>query len=119
MEYTVKQLNGETRMIFSGSLTFETIKEMQAALASILKEAQSVTLDFSTVQEADISCLQLLCSAHRTAGTLGKSLQLAENRSAAFQQAAQAAGYQRHIGCALDRMNSCFWVERREKGKSL
>lgn len=119
MECKIERQNNEARLIFSGSLTFEAIKEMQAALADILGEAEIVTLDVSTVEETDLSCLQLLCSAHRTAGALGKNLRLAWNRSAPFNQVAQAAGYERHTGCCLDRTKSCLWVASYAKVKPL
>ncbi len=119
MECKVEQENNEARIVFSGSLTLDKIKEMQAVLVKILKEVETVNLDFSEVREADLTCLQLLCSAHWTAEGMGKVLKMTPNRSEQFLKAVQAAGYDRHTGCTPDRMNSCLWVEDLARTKTL
>jgi len=119
MECKVEQENNEARIMFSGSLTLSKIKEMKAVLVNVLKEFEAVNLDLSKVREADLACLQLLCSAHWTAGGMGKVFKMTGNRSEQFLKVVQAAGYDRHTGCTSDRMNSCLWVESLAKTKAL
>lgn len=119
MECKVEQQNGEARIMFSGCLALGKIKEMKALLVNVLKEFETVNLDLSKVREADLACLQLLCSAHWTAGGMGKVLKMTGNCSEQFLKAVQTAGYDRHTGCTSDRRNSCLWVESFAKTKAL
>jgi anti-anti-sigma regulatory factor len=72
---------------FTGDLTISRACEVKTALLESLKEAEGVEVDLSSVGEADLSCLQVLCSAHRTSKRLGRSFGLGDNASGAFKQA--------------------------------
>ncbi len=119
MECKVERQNNESRIMFSGGLTLEKTKEMKEILVNTLKEVSTITLDLSEVTEADLSCLHLLCSAHWTAGGMGKVLKITGNCSEQFQKVVQAAGYDRHTGCTPDKLNSCLWVESLARTKTL
>ena len=56
----------------TGDLTISRADEMRSALLESLKGAEHIEIDLSSVEDADLSCLQLLCSAHRTSKHLGK-----------------------------------------------
>lgn len=96
----------------TGTLTAGDVEELRSLLIKALIDADRVELDAAKVTAADLSCLQLLCSAHRSAVRLNKVLTLAGGLSKALKEAAESAGYLRHIGCRLDREKDCLWVAR-------
>lgn len=57
-----------------GVVTIEQAAELKAALVDALASAESVFLDMAGVTEADVTCIQLLCSACRSAGMQDKKL---------------------------------------------
>jgi ABC-type transporter Mla MlaB component len=81
-----------------GELTVEYAKGFQAALSEELQKSDRILLDLENVTEADISCLQLLCSAFGTAAKLSKQVSLGDNLPGQFVQFAIDAGYSRVRG---------------------
>jgi anti-anti-sigma regulatory factor len=98
---------------FAGDLTVSRAHEMKSALLESLKGAERIEVDLALIEEADLSCLQLLCSAHRTSKHLGKVFGFRDNATASFKQAVRSAGYTRSSGCVLDTDNQCIWKEER------
>ena len=98
---------------FTGDLTISRMDEMKTSLLASLKEAERVEIDLSSVEEADLACLQVLCSAHRTSKRLGRFFGLGDNASGAFKQAVRSAGYARSGGCMFDTADQCIWKEER------
>jgi anti-anti-sigma regulatory factor len=113
MEYIVEDRLGERTLRLTGDLTISRADEMKSALLESLKGAERIEIDLSSVEDADLSCLQLLCSAHRTSKHLGKFFRLCDNAADAFKQAVRSAGYARSSGCVLDADNQCLWKEER------
>jgi anti-anti-sigma factor len=60
----------------SGNLSVETAEELRAALLDVLAAASDVSLDLSAVEACDTAALQVFCSACKTAGARGKTLEL-------------------------------------------
>lgn len=101
---------------FTGDLTVSRADEVKSALLESMKEAEHIEIDLSSVSEADLSCLQLFCSAHRTSKQLGKFFRLSNNAAGAFKEAVKSAGYARSSGCVLDTDKECLWKEERYRG---
>jgi hypothetical protein len=57
-----------------------------------------------------MSCLQLLCSTHRSAVRLRKHVAFSSTPSRIFCDAMCAAGFRRSKGCKLDTDRSCLWA---------
>lgn len=95
---------------FEGELTLTYASEMRAALIKALIDADHVGIDFGSVTEADLSCLQLLCSAHRTSLKLNKHLIFVGSLPRQLIETVNAAGYSRSSGCTRDHEHSCLWV---------
>jgi len=75
-----------------GELTVESASELRAALMDAASSKGEVVLDFSGVTGADLSALQLVCSACKSAGRDGWSLRLGQS-SRIFREVANAAGF--------------------------
>lgn len=97
-------------LILKGALTIENVAELKSAVAEALEASTGLALEVADVETADLSCLQLLCSAHRTAVRDGKSLEL-RNAGDGFIAVMDAAGYGRNLGCLHPSRSDCLWLE--------
>ncbi len=108
----ITEYTGDSCMLaLGGELTIEQAVEIKKVLMTALGNTARLILDLENVSEADLTCLQLLCSAHRMSIMLNKRLILSDKRSDAFRKLCKAAGFQRHTGCVLDKQESCIWKE--------
>jgi len=111
---------GTVTLQWSGDLTVRRIGELKAQVQGALSAATHVSIALAADAEVDMTVLQLLCSAHRTASRQGKRLTLGGEFPAQFMMVLNLAGFSRHIGCALDVCGSCLWtpVSRQMAGQS-
>lgn len=93
-----------------GDMTIQHIAELKAALMKYLETVDHLILNLDSVTEIDLSCLQLLCSAHRTSSRLKKQLTITGSRMEGLRQIIEASGYSRHIGCNFDCNKNCLWI---------
>ena len=107
-----QQSGKQGNVTLEGEITVNHAEELRMLLIKALIDADRVHVDFGPVSDADVSCLQLLCSAHRSAGRMKKSLSLADDWPGPFSKTVRDAGYARLTGCHLDADHSCLWVKR-------
>jgi ABC-type transporter Mla MlaB component len=105
-----KSVTTETLTLI-GDLTIEHVQELHQKLMAALDKTQHLTITFADVTGADLSCVQLLCSAHRTAVRTDKFLKLDQQRPEALCRVVKETGFHRDKGCALDSQGSCIWKE--------
>ena len=94
---------------WSGDLTVRRIAELKAQVQQALAAATQVFIAISADAECDMTVMQLLCAAHRTASRQGKALQLCGEIPEQFKMIMGLAGFSRHIGCARDQSGCCLW----------
>ena len=105
--------NGETGILkLKGELSICGVRELKEALVNALGTADHVIVDVKDVIDIDMACLQVLCSAHRTAVTMGKRFALTQALTSEFSNKALQCGFARHVGCAVDSQKNCIWVAR-------
>jgi hypothetical protein len=94
-------------LTLGGSLTIENASVIRTKLIEALmkEDALKVSIDADAV---DLSFLQLLCSAHRTASKLGKSFTLGREASGKLLIAVESSGYFRKRGCTGE--DTCLWT---------
>lgn len=109
MDFKTEYSGDSAILTLDGDLTIERAAEIKKALVIALDNTDRLFVDLEKVSEADLSCLQLLCSAHRMSVSMNKRLMLSGKRSEAFRNLCKAAGFQRHTGCVLDTQESCLW----------
>jgi ABC-type transporter Mla MlaB component len=95
----------------SGSLTVGNAAEILKIIRGAIAQADSLVVTVGEDAEVDVSFLQILCSAHRTAAAQGKCFRLNTERTRVFEDASRAAGYIRMKGCSRDRDGSCLWAK--------
>jgi|Deesub1362A_J573_1020465.scaffolds.fasta_scaffold00073_21 anti-anti-sigma factor len=110
MNFKIEQSGNARVLKATGDLTIERAAELKEVLLRLLGEADNVIFDLKGVNALDLTCLQLMCSAHRTAVMSNKRFTLAETYPEAFKNAVKEAGYYRHAGCVRGG-EGCLWTE--------
>ncbi|MBI4847891.1 MAG: STAS domain-containing protein [Nitrospirae bacterium] len=96
-------------VVITGEMTIQNASALRDALIQSTECAEHVILDLKDVTEIDLSCLQLLCAAHRTSVNSQKSLKLKQDYPEILKKAVTEAGYSRYFGCKLETEKSCIW----------
>jgi ABC-type transporter Mla MlaB component len=94
---------------WSGDLTIRRIAELKAQVQQALAAVTLVSIEIAAEAECDMTLMQLLCAAHRTAARQEKTLQLCGEIPKQFKRIMDLAGFSRHIGCAQDKSGCCLW----------
>jgi anti-anti-sigma regulatory factor len=108
-QFKQKGKNGELTM--DGSLTIEQAGEFRTLLLESLENVSNLTLKAVDVDQVDVACFQVLCSAHRLFDAKGKTLCLSKKTGDAFRQVVKTAGFTRVKACGLDLKTDCLWEE--------
>lgn len=94
----------------SGDLTVPHANTLKTVLLEALKNAEAIVLAMDQVTGLDVSFPQLVCSAHRTAASLGKELTITGLDQERLAQLLLQAGFMRHTGCAENTRKTCLWL---------
>jgi anti-anti-sigma regulatory factor len=111
LEGRMVEIDDRVILVLSGDLTIQNGETAKELLLGPLGRSSHVTLDLSFVTDFDLAGLQLLCAAHKTALTKGTTLSIEGKDTHLFRKIVLDAGFLRHVGCSLDRGESCFWRE--------
>jgi anti-anti-sigma regulatory factor len=95
---SVERAGDLTVLHLAGRLTATGVGGCHAALCSAIGEAQRLAIRFDDVVEADLTLLQLLCSAHRSASAVGLEITLLGPIPAAVVAVAVRAGMEHCVG---------------------
>lgn len=94
-----------------GDLTIENAQELHKILVTAMNNSDQIVLYFENVTATDLSFIQLLCSAHRTAVRSDKNMKLDGQRPDVLKTAVREMGFIREKGCVLDTQENCIWKE--------
>ncbi len=112
MALTYQESGTQGTLTLDGDLTLAQAEELRMLLIKSIINVDELTLEFGDVRDVDLSCLQLLCSVHRSAVRMNKRVAFSGSRPEAFDKVMRDAGYVRSMGCHLDCFGSCLWVKR-------
>ena len=93
-----------------GALTIDEVETFKTAVQMAIGRVKKVIIDLENMTEISLACLQLLCSAHKTASRDNKCIVLWEKIPKAFKNTAFEAGLLRHNNCTEGRFDKCFWI---------
>lgn len=110
MQFNVQEQGELGVLVLEGDLTVEHAGELRKALLDAFNSVRQVSFDLERVVSMDLSCLQLLCSAHRTASLTGKELLQIGDSSPGLKETVKSAGYPRSTGCTEDMAKGCLWI---------
>ncbi len=111
MEYKLQTAENSTELILEGNVTIEDAQTLHGALLEPHALAGELVVNMRAVGEIDLTCLQLLCSAHHTATKEGRTVKLV-NVGVETRDSIERLGFARHIGCREDSTGSCLWMMR-------
>ncbi len=108
-------LNGSSKgkrgvLTLEGNVTIHEAVELKASLLKYLEEFDNVVLDLDKVTSLDITCIQLICSAHQTSLRCNKLFTLKDKRPEEFTAVVKDAGLLCHRGCFKDSPGNCLWM---------
>jgi ABC-type transporter Mla MlaB component len=104
-------LPGKIReLVLKGDLILDRAAALKAEMQASLESAEQLQINLTETSAVDLSFLQLLCSAHRSAVQSNKSLRLTGQIPEDFYRKLQESGFGRHVGCRHDCQSSCIWM---------
>ncbi|MBA4391905.1 MAG: hypothetical protein C0399_13355 [Syntrophus sp. (in: bacteria)] len=103
-------------LTLDGELCIQDADEFRALLLQSIDAVDALTMNVASVTDIDLSCLQLLCAAHRTAIKVSKRLELDKEWPESFARVIGESGYARHDGCSLDKDHGCLWIKEHTNG---
>ena len=101
---------GKAVLSLDGELTVARAAELHEALVHSLDKAETVEINLDNATRIDLSCLQLLCSAHRTAANRGKTLTVSDQSLPIYLEARREAGFMYSKKCRYVSTDDCLWV---------
>lgn len=104
------QKNDREVLTVSGALTVKRAKALRAALLQAVQNAPAVEVHVEKIEDLDVTFAQLICSAHRTAADLNKTMTITGLEQERFNQMLGRFGFFRHIGCHESTRKSCLWL---------
>ena len=105
--FDLQRTGNDAVIVAGGRLTASNIGQLHRVLLEAFDGAARVDLFLHDVQEADLSFLQLLCSAHRTSVARGTAFTMSGLESAdPVLRLIGAAGAERGVGCP----DGCLWT---------
>ena len=107
---SAQEKEGKTReLVLQGALVIQRVTEVKDELKKALDEVDTLMVNFTETSEVDLSCLQLLCSAHRTAVGLNKTLLRVGGAPAGMNGLMSGAGLLGFSGCSVACSHGCIW----------
>ncbi len=103
--------DAQARFEINGTCGIEEAARIRTILAESLSQADKATLDLSKATDADLSFLQLLCAAHKSAVRRGKTLTITGTVPEDIRQRVKEAGMTGNTSCGSDLSKSCLWAE--------
>jgi anti-anti-sigma regulatory factor len=103
--------NGEPATVTVGeTLTIDTCAEFKQALSNALDTAHGVALDTRNLQQVDITALQLICSACRSASSRNSPFTFGDNVPDCIETLRAVIGANQSSPCNNKHTESCIWV---------
>lgn len=109
MNFEKDASGGQGTLTLAGELTIQCAGDLKDTILRLQESVESLLLNLEGVSGADISCLQVLCSAHRLSVKANKQLGFTGGIPAAFKQAVADAGYAKEV-CCTDGCGTCLWA---------
>ncbi len=101
--------NGEIVISSGNRLTIENVGEFARLVREGLEASQQVSVEFEPEIDIDITGIQVLCSACKTAAASGKTFSCSGPRSRALAEVIRACGAERHAVCTQNNNSTCRW----------
>jgi len=105
----INETDNKRMLTFDGDLTVEHAEEVWRTLCDALDDGKDLSLHLDKVVSADVSCLQIICAAHRACEARNRVFVFAEGVSEPFARAARNAGFFRYNCTVAKDTTVCLW----------
>jgi anti-anti-sigma regulatory factor len=109
-ETSIKKSGEEGILTIKGDLTINYVKEMKNELLNVFSRFKHVKIIFNNIDRVDFSCIQLLCSAHKSAHQNNKTIVLAADLPNILCKIISNMGFQHKIDCFSEVPQKCLWL---------
>jgi len=109
MSFLFEGPDAKGTLTLKGDLTIQHASRLRELLLEALETTPRMFLHLEEVAEIDLSCLQVLCSAHRTAVALQKEIAITGRWPEALRVAAEESAFARGNHCRIAATATCFW----------
>lgn len=100
---------GETIITSGGRLTIESAADFSRIIREALDASHLVALEFEPGVEVDITTVQILCSACKSAANSGKIFTYHGLKPQALSDIISSCGAERHSVCKHNNESTCIW----------
>lgn len=101
--------NGEIVITSGDRLTIENAAEFARMTSEALASSKNVLVEFEPAVEIDITGLQILCSACKTAAASGSVFSFQGSRPEALAGIISTSGAERNAVCKHNNDSTCIW----------
>ena len=101
--------NGETIITSGGRLTIEHAANFSRIVREALEASRVVGIEFEPAVEIDITGMQILCSACKSAADSGKTFSYHGAQPKALTDIIITSGAERHAVCKHNSGSTCIW----------
>lgn len=104
------QEGGAGVLKLEGYMGVERAADLKESILHALGSAERLYVDVENITSLDLSCLQVLCSAHRTAVSMNKEFAIKGTLPEVFTEVAESSGFMLQKGCTKETEGTCLWV---------
>ena len=101
--------NGEIIVTSGGRLTIENAAEFSRILCEALEASKNVAIEFEPDVEIDITGVQVLCSACKSAAKAGSVFSYHGPQPQALAEVIASSGAERNAICKFNNNTNCLW----------
>ncbi|MDD2542475.1 MAG: STAS domain-containing protein [Desulfuromonadaceae bacterium] len=101
--------NGEIIVTSGNSLTIETAAEFSRIVREALEASRNVAIEFDPAVEIDITGVQVLCAACKSAARDGKEFSYRGPQPRALAEIINSSGAERNAVCKHNNNSTCVW----------
>ena len=101
--------NGEIIVTSGTRLTIENASELSRIIREALEATHLVAVEFDPEVEIDITGVQILCSACKSAANSGKVFSYHGPQPKALADIISSSGAERHAVCKHNNNSPCIW----------
>lgn len=102
--------DGSTTILVKGSLSIETSGQLRQILAEALDEAPQVNFNMDELESIDITSLQVICSACKSASNMGRGFDCdSQSIPEFYSNTGRALGAPQGLPCVQNNNKACIW----------
>ena len=101
--------NGSIVITSGDRLTIENSAEFARLVREALDAVQTVQVEFEADVAMDITGVQILCSACKTAANSGKTFSYSGMQPKGLAEIITSCGAERHAACKHNNNSTCIW----------